>query len=318
MKCRTNIGGDESPYTNRMFVNPFLPRLSGHNSFAEGTTEGIPEGMTGGFDSSTQAEGTTSPPNEGAVGLERGIVSLRSYDLAPEGDAYHSTTLANGFDDVARMPPNDHQEVSLFQRTYYPPSFDFPYPQAFYPPEPHPGAPHHTPIQPVRYQYSCPPAVAFAEGGEDEHYSSDNNPPGSPTKAKSNGKAKAKATKAQPKKKSKPKKRRARGSRNSNGSSSSSSPGGDANTQAYSHIRPGREELAAAQTERARGALHSWYNRLRDMYKFREQHGHSKFPNTWCLFRFIVMKLTIPTLTRVCSPSTSKISQEQRIGCLGE
>jgi hypothetical protein len=69
-------------------------------------------------------------------------------------------------------------------------------------------------------------------------------------------------------------------SSSSSSSSSTISPGdGEANYAAqdkYSHIVPSQEEIAETQTHRARGALENWYRRLREVYQFREEHGHSK------------------------------------------
>lgn len=43
------------------------------------------------------------------------------------------------------------------------------------------------------------------------------------------------------------------------------------------HLRPTAQELKEAKTDRAKGALLSWYQRLKELYLFRHQHGHGEF-----------------------------------------
>ena len=43
------------------------------------------------------------------------------------------------------------------------------------------------------------------------------------------------------------------------------------------HLRPTDQELIAAKTDRAKGALESWYQRLKELYHFRHRFGHGKF-----------------------------------------
>jgi hypothetical protein len=236
------------------------------------------------FDSSTESGGetsqeegrfgneTTCSPPEGSVDLQRiDSPQASSNDLGAEEEAYHQTLpSASEFDDVARMRPSNDQPL----RADYPDlSFldDFPYPPQvfsdFFPQgTTHPQTENHTRIQPGGYPAACP-----AEGNGDEYSSSDQSSSASPTKAKSSRKPKAQTTKALPKKKSKPKKRRTRAGRNSNGSSSSSS-----STGGTSNLGPDPEGLEGVHTERARAALDSWNQRLRDLVQFKEEHGHSK------------------------------------------
>jgi hypothetical protein len=42
------------------------------------------------------------------------------------------------------------------------------------------------------------------------------------------------------------------------------------------NIEPTQEELDGAHTDRAHGALRSWYERLNDLHTYRLEHGHSK------------------------------------------
>lgn len=53
--------------------------------------------------------------------------------------------------------------------------------------------------------------------------------------------------------------------------------GGRSHARLYSHIRPSQEELEEAHTERAREALYSWHERLRDLCQYRDVFGHSKY-----------------------------------------
>lgn len=145
----------------------------------------------------------------------------------------------------------------------------------------------NTPIQSQRYPFEAQVEGTEREYEDDDDSSLDRKPAALPRPARGNrgatSQAKGKKEKDTPKKKSKPKKRQIRASRQSYGSSSSSSPGGGVSSSPeYSFIRPDPEELNEAKTDRAREALMNWHERLRDLYRFKKEKGHSKW-NRGCL-----------------------------------
>lgn len=264
----SGTASDHSPHTSR----PFIPEFRFHDDEHNFTEAFDLSTQTGGHSEGQTGNAASHSPPEGVDFQQIAYLGSSSTDLGADVEAVR--------DNVARMPLEYHYS-SLFQGTqqfWY--DFSYPPPPPNHPQSNHPGqylpAPTHTPIQPSRYPAMVTAVAALPpEGNEDDDSSSDKKPAASPDKAKANSKSKAQNAKGVPKKKSKPKKRRTRASRNSNGSSSSSSSGG-ANSDAYIHICPSLEELQEVRTERARIALESWYQRLRDLWRFRAIHGHSK------------------------------------------
>lgn len=157
------------------------------------------------------------------------------------------------------------------------------YPPHASPPMPAPYHIPNTPIQTQRYPFAAPVEGIMPEYDDDDDSSLDRKPAALPRPARgrshrgANIPPKGKMEKVSPKKKARPKKRQIRASRQSYGSSSSSSPpSGGVSSPEYSFIKPDPEELNEAKTDRAREALMNWHERLRDLYKFKKEKGHSK------------------------------------------
>lgn len=241
------------------------------------------------FEASTQAGGDfheqsghlRAPSDEDIADLQ-GIGSLRS--SSSDGEPMQRYSPLPRTYNVARMPPNppppdaaDSQFTMALEPFFNVDGAS----NLFIPPQPaHSSWAYYranTPIQHSRYPLASPPtppAVATERTQEGES-DLDQKPAASSSPRTDAKKSKGRA-KTVPKKKSKPKKHRTRASRNSNGSSSSSSPGG-ASTQGFKHIQPDDDELKDLTTDRATQALLNWYQRLRELYAFREEYGHSKF-----------------------------------------
>jgi len=151
--------------------------------------------------------------------------------------------------------------------------------------EGYPG-PHMTSIRPgfaVEPQMPGPTPASSGNNEETVDERTEKKPAATPGRRKKKGQGTGSSEKQAPRKKTTPRKIRSRAQRSSNGSSSSSSPSagspgakkGDA--EANELVGPDPDEIQQATTDRARQALKSWHQRLNDLVRFREIHGHSTF-----------------------------------------
>jgi hypothetical protein len=54
-----------------------------------------------------------------------------------------------------------------------------------------------------------------------------------------------------------------------------------ARPSANDNLSPTAEELSECSTQRSRSALLSWYDRLRDLYAYKEEHGDCMVPQKY-------------------------------------